>query len=274
MIYLISFIFWTIFGSFISVLIWRIKNNEKWILLWRSKCPKCWNILNVQDLVPIFSYIFLKWKCRYCKNKISIIYPVLELTTWIVFAFLSYLILWNSSVENFINNWQYVIYWWIIAVFFVALAFYDILFYEISFILAAILGFLLIIPQFFWIIGNWQLALMLAISWFIIFLLISYVRLKVRKIEWMWGWDAIWAAILWLLTPILIDILWINSPAWLTFYVLLMEWFFLWALFWVLWLTNKKLNFLSKLPFLPFMFWAVILFVFTWKFVLNWIYNL
>ena len=271
MSYIVSFIFWLAFGSFISVLVWRIKNNEKWIFLWRSKCPKCWNILQPVDLVPIFSYIFLKWKCRYCGKKISIVYPVLELTTGLVFAFVSWLILQNWNIQVFLKNWQYVVYGWIVSIFFIALAFYDILFYEISFVLVGILTALLLIPQFFWIVGDWKLALILAISGFVIFSVISFLRLKIRKIEWMWGWDAIWAAILGLLTPILMDIFGLHYPAWLVFYVLIMMGFALGALIWWIGLLGKKLNFLSKLPFLPFMFGAIILFTFFGKQILEWI---
>jgi len=273
MVYVISFIFWLVFGSFISVLVWRIKNKEKWILFGRSKCPKCWNALQPVDLVPIFSYIFLKWKCRYCWEKISIIYPILELTTGLVFVFVSWLILQTGNIKVFLENWQYVVYGWLVGVFFVALAFYDILFYEISFILVWILAILLLVPQILWIVGDWKLALILAISGFVVFLGISFLRLKVRKIEGMWGGDAIWAAILGLLTPILMDILGLHYPAWLVFYVLIMMGFGLGALVWLFGLFWKKMNFLSKLPFLPFMFGAVILFAIFGKEVLGRIIN-
>ena len=274
MSYFISFLFWLIFGSFISVLVWRIKNNEKGILFWRSKCPKCNHVLQPNDLIPILSYIFLKWKCRYCWNKISIIYPILELATWLTFVFITYLLLWTGNIDVFLNNLFLVIYWWIVWVFFVALAFYDILFYEISFILAGILWVLLLLPQIFWIIWDLKQAIIFSFSWLIVFVLISFVRLKLRKIEWLWGWDAIWAALIGLVYPILYQILWLYEyPGWVGFYILLMIGFFLAAFVWLFGLIFKKYNFLSKLPFLPFMFLWIVVFVFYWKDILSWLFS-
>ena len=274
MAYLVSFIFWLVFGSFISVLVWRIKNNESWIFLWRSKCPKCNHILQAPDLVPVFSYIFLKWKCRYCNEKISVIYPILELVTWLVFVFITYLLLWNWNLENFLNNLPLVVYGWVVWIFFVALAFYDILFFEISFILAGILWVLLLLPQLFWWIWNFEQAIIFWVSWFFVFLLISFLRLKARKIEWLGWWDAIWAGLIGFLMPILVQIMWLYQyPWWIVFYLILMFWFFLAGVVWIFWLISKKFNFLTKIPFLPFMFLGVILFIFVGKAVLIWLFS-
>ena len=267
------FILWMVFGSFISVLVRRLKNKQSWILLWRSKCPNCNTILWAKDLVPIFSYLTLKWKCRYCWKKISPIYPILELVSWIVFVLIAYLVLWNFSIESFLHNWQYVLYGWLVGVFIIALSFYDILFYEINFFLAGLLAIILIIPQLTGQIWDIKLAIILAISGFILFLWISFLRLKIRKIEWMGGGDAIWAALIGLLTPMLIDILGLHTyPSWLIFYIIILMWFFLGGFVWILGLMSKKLNFLSKIPFLPFMFGGVILFCFVGKFILDWIF--
>ena len=273
-LWLIVFVFWMIFGSFISVLVYRIKNQEKGIFLWRSKCPQCGHTLNWLDLVPFFSYLFLWWKCRYCKTKISIIYPLLELVTWLTFVFSTYLVLWNFNLQNWLANISYVIYACLVSIFVVAIAFYDILFYEISFILISILWLLLIVPQFLWIIWDWKLSLELWLAWFIFFVLIIYLRWKFRKIEWMWGWDAIWAILIWFMTPIIIDLLHLQFyPAWLVFYIILLLWFLVAAIVWIVFILLWKLkNTKSMLPFLPFMFLWVVLFVFVWKYVLNWIY--
>ena len=75
--YIFLFIFWTLFGSFASVLIYRLKSGEKWIFLWRSHCKTCNRTLSALELIPIFSWLFSLWKCRGCKQKISIIYPLL-----------------------------------------------------------------------------------------------------------------------------------------------------------------------------------------------------
>jgi len=274
MSYIISFIFWVAFGSFISVLVWRIKNKEKGIFFWRSQCPKCKHVLWVSDLVPIFSYIFLWWKCRYCGNKISVIYPILEVVTWLTFVFITYLLLWTSDLNVFFNNLPLVIYWWLVWFFFVALAFYDILFYEISFVLAGILWVLLFLPQLFWWIWNFLQAVIFWVSGFVIFLLISFLRLKVRKIEGLWWGDAIWAVLIGFLIPILIQVMWLYQyPWWIVFYLVLMFWFLIAWIVWFFWLITKKFDFLSKIPFLPFMFLGIVLFVFVGKYVLAWLFS-
>jgi len=269
MIYIFSFIFWIIFGSFISVLVYRIKNQESGIFLWRSKCPYCKHTLSTFDLVPIFSYIFLKWKCRYCQKKISIIYPILELVTWILFV-LSSLFLIKYFWENYIYNHIFIIiYLWLIVVFVVALGFYDILFYEISFILASILWVLLILPQLFWYIWDWKLAIILWLIWFLVFMTIIYLRKFFRKIDWMWWWDAIWIILVWLSMPMILEILQIND-IWFSFYITILLWFIsaglIWIIYIILWKWSK-----FALPFLPFMFIWIILFIIFWKYLINFI---
>lgn len=67
-----------VFGSFLNCLAWRITHGES-VMKGRSHCPTCNHVLNAIDLVPIFSWIFLKGRCRYCKEKISVRYPLSEL---------------------------------------------------------------------------------------------------------------------------------------------------------------------------------------------------
>jgi len=198
----------------------------------------------------------------------------LEITTGLVFSFITYLLLGTGDLQIFLNNLGLVIYGWIVGVFFVALAFYDILFYEISFILSGFLAFLLLLPQFFgWVWNFWQ-ALIFGFFGFIFFLGISFLRLKLRKIEGLgWG-DAIWAALVGFLVPILIDILSLYQyPSWMIFYLILFLWFLSAGVVGIAGLFTKKYNFLSKLPFLPFMFFWIVLFVFVWKLILNWLFS-
>ncbi|MGB3100878.1 MAG: A24 family peptidase, partial [Psychrobacillus psychrotolerans] len=55
-----------------------------------SHCTVCDRNLTVKDLVPVFSYVFLKGKCRGCGTKIHWVYPVMELATGLLFAFAYY----------------------------------------------------------------------------------------------------------------------------------------------------------------------------------------
>jgi leader peptidase (prepilin peptidase)/N-methyltransferase len=75
----------TIIGSFLNVCIYRIPKEES-IKFPGSHCAYCKKHIKAYDLIPIFSYIFLKGRCRYCKSKISIRYPSIEFITGILFT--------------------------------------------------------------------------------------------------------------------------------------------------------------------------------------------
>lgn len=130
--YIILFILWTLFWSFASVLIHRLHSKEWWILNGRSHCYSCKKVLKFCDLFPIFSFIFSGWKCRYCKKKIPLIYPILELSTGLLFV-----LIWVFLVDvNLLFVWNYLeifklIFWLIIGFITILYTFYDILFFEI-----------------------------------------------------------------------------------------------------------------------------------------------
>jgi leader peptidase (prepilin peptidase)/N-methyltransferase len=85
--YFIIFIFGLLIGSFLNVCIYRIPRNES-ISYPPSHCTSCGKRIKWYDLIPVISYIFLKGRCRNCKEKISIRYPVIELTGGIIFLLL------------------------------------------------------------------------------------------------------------------------------------------------------------------------------------------
>ncbi len=74
-----------VIGSFLNVVVWRLPRRQS-IVHPPSACPKCSHRLGVLDLVPVFSWIFLRGKCRYCGAPIASRYPVVEGLTGIVFA--------------------------------------------------------------------------------------------------------------------------------------------------------------------------------------------
>ncbi|WP_341877404.1 prepilin peptidase [Defluviitalea saccharophila] len=80
-------IFGTIIGSFLNVCVFRIPHKQS-IAFPASHCFHCHHTLGVLDLIPLLSFIFLKGKCRYCGEKISIQYPIIELTNGIIYLFL------------------------------------------------------------------------------------------------------------------------------------------------------------------------------------------
>ncbi len=72
-------------GSFLNCAAWRIVHEES-VLHGRSHCAKCNHPLGFFDLIPLFSYIFLGGKCRYCKEKIAFRYLLAELLSAAVFV--------------------------------------------------------------------------------------------------------------------------------------------------------------------------------------------
>lgn len=69
--------FGSLLGSFSNVVILRMSNGKS-VIFPPSACPNCDHQLHAIDLVPVFSWLFLRGKCRYCKAEISWQYPVVE----------------------------------------------------------------------------------------------------------------------------------------------------------------------------------------------------
>ena len=83
-LYIIIFIYGITFGSFLNVCIYRIPKKES-IAKERSHCMQCGYQLKWYDLVPLFSYLCLGGKCRKCKTKIAIQYPLVEAANGIIY---------------------------------------------------------------------------------------------------------------------------------------------------------------------------------------------
>lgn len=83
--YAIIFIFGLAMGSFLNVCIYRIPAGKSIVTI-PSSCMSCGKRLTVLDLVPVFSYAFLRGRCRYCGVSISPRYPLIELLTAIVYT--------------------------------------------------------------------------------------------------------------------------------------------------------------------------------------------
>lgn len=104
----VVFLFGAIVGSFLNVCIWRMPRNES-VIKPPSHCPKCANTIQWYDNIPFISYILLGGRCRYCKEKISFRYFLVELTNALLFLvtynfyglkplFFIYIILFSSFV--------------------------------------------------------------------------------------------------------------------------------------------------------------------------------
>ncbi len=87
-IFLLSIAFLTglCFGSFLNVLVYRLP-LKKSIVAPPSSCPSCTARLGLVDLIPLFGFMLLRGRCRYCGAKISALYPLVELTVGLLFLF-------------------------------------------------------------------------------------------------------------------------------------------------------------------------------------------
>ncbi len=83
----IIFLLGLVIGSFLNVCIYRIPNKMS-ISYPPSHCPNCEHKLNALDLIPVLGFLINRGRCRYCKEKISIQYPIIELIIAIIFLFL------------------------------------------------------------------------------------------------------------------------------------------------------------------------------------------
>ena len=96
-------------GSFLNVLIDRIPREES-VVKGRSHCEKCKKNLEWHDLIPLFSFIFLRGKCRFCRSSIGLYYPIVELTTGLLFVF-SFLLLPDGSIKYQVLSIKYLLFW-------------------------------------------------------------------------------------------------------------------------------------------------------------------
>lgn len=82
---LLVFLLGAAVGSFLNVVIYRVP-AELSILFPPSRCPHCLRQLKAYDNVPVFGWLWLKGRCRFCKNPISVRYPLVEAATGILFV--------------------------------------------------------------------------------------------------------------------------------------------------------------------------------------------
>jgi len=159
MLNLFVFLFGLAIGSFLNCVIYRLEKKQSF-LKGRSYCPHCKHILSWQDLIPVFSFLILRGKCRYCGKKISLQYPLVELFTGLLFVFLLNYELGIRNYEifnfNFIFNFLFLI---LNSLFLILIFVYDLKHYIIpdKVIYPAIL--LTLVFRAWDLIGHWPLGL-------------------------------------------------------------------------------------------------------------------
>lgn len=108
-----AFIFGAIWGSFLNAVLWRTRAGIP-ISKGRSMCPQCEKVIAWYDNIPVLSYLFLHGKCKSCHSSISASYPIVELLTGFLFAYI-------AAFHDFISvglifrDW--VIAWYLLFIF-------------------------------------------------------------------------------------------------------------------------------------------------------------
>ncbi len=100
----ILFVFGLCVGSFLNVVILRLKKTESFFS-GRSHCVFCDKILSFFELVPVFSFLVLRGKCLACAKKISIQYPLVELSTGLLFALFGFVL---GAPDSFLSVLAFV----------------------------------------------------------------------------------------------------------------------------------------------------------------------
>ena len=106
-------------GSFLNVVIFRLPKGES-ISFPPSHCSECKTRLKPLDLIPIFSYLFLRGKCRTCNTEISTQYPMIEALTGFTFLFtyaqfgltielIKYLFIFSIFIAIFVIDYRHYI---------------------------------------------------------------------------------------------------------------------------------------------------------------------
>ena len=217
-------ILWLIFWSFTNALVRRIHEWKK-ISEWRSECPKCKNKLWFWDLIPLFSWVFLRWKCRYCKEEIWIRYPIVELFFWFFFFIITYFLFPENFLEIFTNIF---LNWW---------NFFDNLknFFSSSENFSRILNFFLILflTWNFLILAIYDILYLEIIDWLAIWLWFWFLFLSIFDL-WIWNFP--------------------NFKDWLIWFLIIYTFFYLqilipWILFFIKWkfldIKNNEENFFN-----------------------------
>ncbi|MFA6383112.1 MAG: prepilin peptidase [Parcubacteria group bacterium] len=261
---LIFFILGLIIGSFLNVVVYRLKVAES-IAHGRSHCPECRKPIKWYDNIPLLSFILLRFRCRYCRKKISWKYPLVEFFTGLLFAAVGYKYFIASDSATWITTLYYLGAISFLAVIFV----YDFLYMEIS-------------DLVLWPAVAWAVAFGLYIDWtkigsnnvilnsqiysgvlaaFAAFA-IFFLLVAVSKEKWMGMGDAYLVILLGLIL------------GWPNIILALFLAFMIGAIVGLVLIAGKKKKMESRIPFAPFLILGALITLFFYAPIVNWYFGL
>ncbi len=95
-LYIFTFLYGIVIGSFLNVCIYRMPEKESVVTV-GSHCMSCGHKLKWLDLFPLFSWLFLRGHCRYCGAKISAQYPLVEAANGLIYILIFSICGWNAD---------------------------------------------------------------------------------------------------------------------------------------------------------------------------------
>ena len=243
MSYIIVFILGSIWGSFSNVCIHRLPDNKS-VSRGRSYCPSCKKQIRWYDNIPIFSYVFLKAKCRDCSAKINVKYLLVELICALSFVWFFYLF--GLSLTTLL--------FFILSIFFVIIFFIDLKHFiipnELTFPLMAIGLLKSFDPNLNqYLFPNFLNSLIGGVAGYLIIWMIIFIYKRLRNKEGMGLGDAK------LLSAIGFWFGWISIP-----FILFFSSFIALVLA-IPSLINKSKNLSSQIPFGPYLILGCILYL-------------
>ncbi len=243
MSYIIVFILGSIWGSFSNVCIHRLPDNKS-VSRGRSYCPSCKKQIRWYDNIPIFSFVFLKAKCRDCSAKINVKYLLVELICALSFVWFFYLF--GLSLTTLL--------FFILSIFFIIIFFIDLKHFiipnELTFPLMAIGLLKSFDPNLNqYLFPNFLNSLIGGVAGYIIIWMIIFIYKRLRNKEGMGLGDAK------LLSAIGFWFGWISIP-----FILFFSSFIALVLA-IPSLINKSKNLSSQIPFGPYLILGCILYL-------------
>ena len=257
---IVIFLFGLIVGSFLNCVIYRLETGGSF-LKGRSFCPHCKHKLALQDLIPVFSFLFLKGKCRYCGQKISPQYPIIEIATGLLF-----LPIFNFQFSVFnefsISQFSSLLYYWTIASFLIIVFVYDLKHYIIpdkviypAIAIALIFNFQFLISKQFLIFNSQILSAFGAAAFFAAIVLVS-------RGKWMGIGDIKLAFLMGLIL------------GWPNIFVALSLAFFIGAIMGIGLIIFGRKKMKSEIPLGPFLITGTFLIMFFGNKIMSWYLNL
>ncbi len=123
-VFILVFALGLIVGSFLNCFIYRLAKKESFVS-GRSHCPYCFHTLSWKDLVPLASFFYLKGRCRYCKERISVQYPLVEFSTGLLFVLVFIQNVQTLFVHNLVFALLNIIFWLIVSSILIVIFVYD-----------------------------------------------------------------------------------------------------------------------------------------------------